>query len=206
MNETLELSALQFDALREVANIASGHAATALGQLTERRIMITVPAFAVAEADELPRILGYHDEPVVVVAMHVLGDVTGSLVFLLPALQAMQLSALLLRRTEPLGDTLDPLAKSSITETANIIGGAYASALATLMGRVVMLSVPAFGVEPPDGVLQRLRSTEPGGQVGLCIETRLTFDEGQSDFGGHMLLLPNRVALKSILEGLQVCC
>lgn len=204
MLETLQLSALQVDALREVANIASGHAATALSQLTERRIMIAVPEFTVATAEELPGILGYRDQPVVVVAMHVLGDMTGSFVFLIPEPQAARLSALLLRRSGPAGDVLDTLAKSSLTETANIIGGAYAGALGTLLGCVVMLSVPAFGIEPPGGVLQKLRATEPEGRVGLCIETRLTLEGAEGDFGGHILLLPNRRALYAILEGLQV--
>ena len=43
MDDVRELHALQRDALREVANIGAGHAATALSQLTNRRIMISVP-------------------------------------------------------------------------------------------------------------------------------------------------------------------
>ncbi|MGQ0703023.1 MAG: chemotaxis protein CheC, partial [Gemmatimonadales bacterium] len=37
------LTALERDALREVANIGAGHAATALSQMTGGRIMISVP-------------------------------------------------------------------------------------------------------------------------------------------------------------------
>lgn len=204
MNRTPQLPHLQLDALREVANIASAHAATALSQLTNRRIMITVPAFTLASAEEIPALLGYTDQRVVVVAMQVLGDVTGSLVFLMPGAKALQLSALLLQRPAPGDGTLDDLARSSLTETANILGGAYAGALGTLMSRVVMLSVPAFGVEPPDGVLKRLRATGADADVGLCIETRLVCEGELRDFGGHMLLLPNHGALRSILEALQV--
>jgi chemotaxis protein CheC len=204
MKRTPALPHLQLDALREVANIASAHAATALGQLTNRRIMITVPELAVASADEIPTLLGYAGQPVVVVAMHLLGDVTGSLVFLMAGAKAQQLSALLLRRPTPEDGTLDALARSSLTETANIIGGAYAGVLATLMSRVVMISVPALGIEPPDGLLKRLRATEADADTGLCIETRLTCDGELGEFGGHMLLLPNRAALRSILDALQV--
>jgi chemotaxis protein CheC len=37
MIDVRELDALQIDALREVANIGAGHAATALSQMTRRR-------------------------------------------------------------------------------------------------------------------------------------------------------------------------
>jgi chemotaxis protein CheC len=204
MKRTPDLPNLQLDALREVANIASAHAATALGQLTNRRIMITVPELALARAEEIPTLLGYTDQQVVVVAMHLLGDVTGSLVFLMAGAKAQQLSALLLQRPTPADGTLDALARSSLTETANIIGGAYAGVLATVMSRIVMISVPALGIEPPDGVLKRLRSAAADAEMGLCIETRLTCAGELGDFGGHMLLLPNPAALRSILAALQV--
>ena len=44
------LSTAARDALREVANIGAGHAATALSQITEQRIMISVPHVNVAHA------------------------------------------------------------------------------------------------------------------------------------------------------------
>src|SRR3989449_3125985 len=43
MEDVRDLKELQIDALREVANIGAGHAATALSQLTNRKIMISVP-------------------------------------------------------------------------------------------------------------------------------------------------------------------
>ena len=43
MVDVRELGSLQLDGLREVANIGAGHAATALSQLTNRRIMVGVP-------------------------------------------------------------------------------------------------------------------------------------------------------------------
>jgi chemotaxis protein CheC len=48
------LSAQQLDALREVANIGAGHAATALSQITGERIMISVPELSIAPLDEIP--------------------------------------------------------------------------------------------------------------------------------------------------------
>ena len=43
MTNPNDLDSLRRDGLREVATIGAGHAATALSQLTDRRIMISVP-------------------------------------------------------------------------------------------------------------------------------------------------------------------
>jgi chemotaxis protein CheC len=198
------LQRLQLDALREVANIASGHAATALGQLTDRRIMITVPEFEAVAIDEIPVVLGYTDEPVVVVAMHLLGDMTGSLVFLMPEVNARRLCTMLLGRTFGPGAKLDELAQSSVKETGNILAGAYASALSQILNGVVMLSVPTFGIEPPDQVLAKHRASGEADDIGLCIETRLSMDGEEAAFGGHLVMLPNQGALRSLLDTLKV--
>lgn len=198
------LQRLQLDALREVANIASGHAATALGQLTDRRIMITVPEFEAVAIDEIPTVLGYSNEPVVVVAMHLLGDMTGSLIFLMPELNARRLCALLLGRPFGPGAALDQLARSTVTETGNILGGAYSSALGAMVSGVVMLSVPIFGIEPPDQVLAKHRASGEADDIGFCIETRLTMDGEDAAFGGHLVMLPNQGSLRALLEALQV--
>ena len=196
----LDRPAIQIDALREVANIASGHAATALGQLTDRKVMISVPEFALARAEQMPQLLGYGKEPVIVVAMQILGDVTGGLVYLMPESQGRRLTHLL--QPEHHSGLWDDIARSCIAETANIIGGAYSGALATLTGRIVMLSVPTFGIEPPDGVLASQHLSNE--QLGLCIESTLMVEGEHEPFGGHILLLPHPAALQMILDALSV--
>src|SRR2546429_5158361 len=54
MEDVRDLKELQIDALREVANIGAGHAATALSQLTNRRIMISVPQINIVRLEEVP--------------------------------------------------------------------------------------------------------------------------------------------------------
>jgi len=198
------LPPVQLDALREVVNIASGHAATALSQLTRRKVMISVPELAVAALTEIPALLGY-GEKVVVIAMQILGDVNGHLVFLMPKVNATVLAELLTRRTVAADGDFDMLAKSSLMETGNVLGGAYAGALSQITGTMVMLSVPIFGVEPPDDVLRQQRDRGPDrGRLALCLETTLTFDESGPRFDGHILLVPSKASLEMILTALRV--
>jgi chemotaxis protein CheC len=199
-----QLPPVQLDALREVVNIASGHAATALSQLTRRKVMISVPELAVAALTEIPTLLGY-GEKVVVIAMQILGDVNGHLVFLMPRANAGVLAELLTRRSVGAEDEFDLLAKSSLMETGNVLGGAYAGALSQITGTMVMLSVPIFGVEPPDDVLRQQRDRGPDrGGLALCLETTLTFDEDGPRFDGHILLVPSKASLEMIFTALRV--
>jgi chemotaxis protein CheC len=55
------LSDLERDALREVANIGAGHAATALSQMTSRKIMISVPEVSVRRLEEVAELVGPSD-------------------------------------------------------------------------------------------------------------------------------------------------
>ena len=54
MEDVRGLKELQLDALREVANIGAGHAATALSQMTNHTIMIAVPEVNVRPLEEVP--------------------------------------------------------------------------------------------------------------------------------------------------------
>src|SRR5438445_13644370 len=84
VEDVRDLKELQIDALREVANIGAGHAATALSQLTNRRIMISVPQINIARLEEVPDLLGHAQEVVAAVLLHMLGDLTGRTLPLVP--------------------------------------------------------------------------------------------------------------------------
>src|SRR5438876_1238209 len=96
MEDVRELKELQIDALREVANIGAGHAATALSQLTNRRIMISVPQINIARLEEVPDLLGNPQDVVAAVLMHMLGDLTGRTLLLFPAAEGLRGHFLLL--------------------------------------------------------------------------------------------------------------
>ena len=62
MEDVRDLKELQLDALREVANIGAGHAATALSQMTNRTIMIAVPEVNVRALEDVTDLVGRDDD------------------------------------------------------------------------------------------------------------------------------------------------
>src|SRR2546430_2977546 len=135
-----DLKRWQIDALREVANIGGGHAATGLSQLTNRRIMISVPQINIARLEEVPDLLGHPQDVVAAVLMHMLGDLTGRTLLLFPESVARRVCDILLRR--PIGTTagIDPLWHSCLQDAGNILSGAYMNALSDFMGMLLLPS------------------------------------------------------------------
>src|SRR5439155_69517 len=153
MEDVRDLKALQIDALREVANIGAGHAATALSQLTNRRIMISVPQINIARLEEVPDLLGDPQEVVAAVLMHMLGDLTGRTLLLFPEPVARKLCDMLLRRPSGTTTVFDALEQSCLKEAGNILSGAYMNALSDFMGMLLLPSVPSLVVDLSAAVL-----------------------------------------------------
>ncbi|MGH7700372.1 MAG: chemotaxis protein CheC [Gemmatimonadales bacterium] len=204
MDDVRELKALQLDALKEVANIGAGHAATALSQLTNRRIMISVPEINVARLEEVPELLGNPQEVVAAVLMHMLGDLTGRTLLLFPEMVARRLCDMLLRR--PLGSTaaFDAIEQSCLKEAGNILSGAYMNALSDFMGMLLLPSVPSLVVDLSAAVLTTTYlNFGHDRDVVFCVETEFHIDSAEG-LRGHFLLLPDLASLKAIFDAIRV--
>jgi chemotaxis protein CheC len=205
MDDLSELKALQLDALREVANIGAGHAATALSQLTERRIMISVPELFVARLEEVPETLGDQEEIVAAVLMHMLGDLTGRMLLTLPEPNAKLLCDLLLRREPGTTAEFGQIEQSSIKEAGNILGGAYMNALSDFMGMMLLPSVPSLAIDHSSAVVTTAQlSFGRDKDVAFCVETNFHFQEADRTLRGHFLLLPDLASLKTIFDAIRV--
>jgi len=161
MDDVRDLKELQLDALKEVANIGAGHAATALSQLTDRRIMINVPEISITRLEDIPASYGDPEAVVAAVLMHVLGDLTGRTLLLLPEDNAHLLCDLLLRRPPGTSDTIGQLEESSLKEAGNILAGAYLNALSDFMGMMLLPSVPSLVVDLAGAVLTTAAASCP---------------------------------------------
>ena len=127
---------MQLDALRELANIASGTAATSLSQMLGRDVDLNVPkAFALPLADAVDA-TGNPEETVTGVALPLEGDLEGIVLLLVKASGAETLCGLL--GVEPGTE----VGESALGEIGNILGAAYLNALSSMTGLNMMPSPP----------------------------------------------------------------
>jgi chemotaxis protein CheC len=200
-----DLGPRQLDALREVANIGAGHAATALSQMVQQRIMVDIPEIKIVRLEEVGEIVGEPDEIVSAVMMQLLGDVTGRTVQIFPWRTAVRLtSTLLSRETGQSPEDFGELEQSALKEVGNILVGAYVNALSEFMGLMLIMSPPAIAIDTAQAVLTTsyLNFGETHDYV-FAVKTRLGMDSN-TDLGAHFLLLPDEPSLKVILRALRI--
>lgn len=205
MLDVRELKETQFDALREVANIGAGHAATALSQMTNSRIMISVPQLQVARLEEVPETLPQPEAVVAAVLMHLHGDITGRTLLILPRASATRLAEILLRRPRGTDTTMGELEQSAIKEAGNILCAAYMNALSDFMGMMILPSVPSLVTDLCAAVLATACSDYgKSDDYIFTIETEFRMDGEAEPLAGYFLLLPDVPSLEAILRSIRM--
>ena len=204
MEDLRTLKAIQMDALREVANIGAGHAATALSQMVGRTIMISVPTINVSRLEEVPPQISEPEEPVAAVLMHMMGDLTGRTLLVFPKRSAVRLASRLLKKKEN-DQSLSEMGQSAIKEAGNILSSAYMNALSDFMGMLLLPSPPSLAVDMSEAVL-----TSTYLQFGtdrdyvVCVESEFVIDDTGEPLRGFFLLLPDAASLTAILKAVRV--
>ena len=205
MEDIRSLKPNQLDALREVANIGAGHAATALSQMTGGTIMISVPTINIARLEEVPPQVSGPEEPVAAVLMHMLGDLTGRTLLVFPKPTAIRLSEMMLRRPQGSSVDLGELEQSAIKEAGNILSGAYMNALSDFMGLMLLPSPPSLAIDMSDAVLTTayLQFGSDRDYV-FCVESEFFLQDIGERLRGFFLLLPDYASLQAILKAIRV--
>lgn len=200
------LSELQRDALREVANIGAGHAATALSLMTGTRIFISVPTITFAPLEELASMMTAADaDPVALVPMAMSGSLRGHTILGFPLKTAHRLASLMLRRDPEFGGTLSELESAALTEAGNILAGAYMTALSEFLRMMLLPSPPSLTVGPARAVLAATAaSTGHTGGVVFCVETEFMIDDVAGTLPGYFFLLPDADSLTAMLAAIRV--
>lgn len=196
------LTARQLDALREVANIGAGHAATALSQMTDQRIMISVPTLSIASIDNMPNQIAEPEEPVAAVLMRMEGDLTGLTLLVFPQPIALRVAGLMMRRPVRV---LGEIEESAIKEAGNILSAAYLNALADFLHMTLLPSPPSLAVDMSDAVLSStFVASAQGASEVVCVESEFSLLEIDERLRGFFLLLPDPPSLQKLLKAINV--
>ena len=205
MEDVRDLKASQLDAMREVANIGAGHAATALSQMTNRKIMITVPRVNVRPLEEACDTVGAPDQVIAAVLMHMMGDLTGRALVLFPQSAARTLCDFLLRREMGTTQAFGEMEQSTLKEAGNILGSAYLNALSDFMGMMLVPSVPSLVIDLSGAILTTAHvNFGHDRDYAFCVETSFRVDGTSEPLGGHFLLLPDLASLRSIFDAIRL--
>ncbi|MHB1568073.1 MAG: chemotaxis protein CheC [Solirubrobacteraceae bacterium] len=193
MNQSL--SDIQLDALRELANIASGTAATALSQMLAREVEISVPkALALPPADAVEA-CGEAEAHVAGVVVPLQGDISGVVLLLIPFEQAENLCAML--GVEPHSEVGD----SALCEIGNILATSYLTGLGAMTGLSLEPSPPHLQSDMLAAIVSTLLvATSGADDLALVLDSEL--DVSGEPCSISFLLLPTSGQISDLLAPL----
>ncbi|AFQ45733.1 MULTISPECIES: chemotaxis protein CheC [Desulfosporosinus] len=198
----MKITQFQLDALREIGNIGSAHAATALSTLLQRRIDMSVPEVWAVRFEELSAIVGQLDDPQAVIYVKVEGDAPGKAVFFFPVESAEIVVQLLFGTNEPMDLYMGEMAQSALKEVGNILVSSFIMALTQFSGIPLQPSVPALAVDMIGASLDAIFLEEGVlDDTVLFIDTQLT---GIPKIEGQFIFLPEEGSLKKLLGAMGV--
>lgn len=205
MADVRSLSDLERDALREVANIGAGHAATALSQMTGRTIMIDVPEVEIRRLEEVAELVGPPETVIAAILMHMMGDLTGRTMVVLPDNSARILCDILLRRPPGATTGYAAMEHSTLKETGNILSSAYLNALSDFMGMMLLPSIPSLVIDLAGAVLTTTYlNFGHDRDFVLCVDTSFRVEGAHETLRGQFLLLPDLPSLHAIFDAIRL--
>lgn len=204
MDEIRNLGEFQLSVLREVGNIGAGHAATALSQLLQSEIQMNVPQVSVVQFDEISDVVGGPEKVVIGIFLRVLGEVPGSIFFLLEVESAKRLIANLVGDyASPDPEEFSDMEISALQEVGNILAGSYLSSLVDFTHKEMSPTPPAIAVDMAGAILSiGLIQLGPAADYALVVNTE--FIQGARNIEGHFFLLPDPGSVETLFRSLGV--
>jgi chemotaxis protein CheC len=186
---------LQLDALRELANIGSGTASTALSAMLGRSVDISVPKAQALPFAEAVEAAGPAEQEITGIVLGIVGDMNGTVLLLVPPADADALCRML--GVEP----DDEVALSALGEIGNIVGTSYINALASMTGMAIEPTPPATTTDMLGALVASVLAGQAhAGDVALMLDSNLVV-EG-ADCAVSFLLVPDQGGVDTLLARL----
>jgi len=195
------LTDVQRDALKEIGNVCSGNAATALSQLLNKKITIVVPKIHFLPIEKVPAAVGGADKLVVGLVLRVLGDLPSTILFVFSQRDALNLTALMTAKPISNGSVITEVERSALKEIGVILANAYLGALSSFVGMGLVPCVPEIIVDMAGAMVDYLLiELSCVSKFALLIESE--FHEFTTSITGHFFLIPNPAGFEIVIKAI----
>lgn len=198
-----KLNAMHIDVLKEIGNIGSGNAATALSCLLSDTVDMSVPDVKVVDINQALTLLGGPENLVYGVMGRITGDIHAYMMFLIQQEFAAVILQEMLEKKITSFQELTELDLSAIAEIGNILISSYVNSITTLSQLDMKLSVPALCVDMV-GAMLSVPAIEMGAVSDQLIFIKNDFLSEVHTITANMLLVPDMDSLKKIMQRLGI--
>lgn len=202
------LTTFQLDVMKEIGNIGSGNAATALSKMLNKKIGMHVPSVRVVDFEEMMNLVGGPEEIITAVFLRIEGEVPGQMFFILSPEEAESFVKQLtgIDDFSVIDHPDNPMALSALQEIGNILAGSYLSALSDFIGGSLLPSIPLLTIDMAGAILaEGLLEISQVSDHAMVIDTLIDDHEDEGDpIKGHFFLLPDPDAFDHLFDKLGV--
>ena len=195
-----DMSAQYMDVLKELGNIGAGNAATALAELLQSKVDMSVPQVKLINFSQIGELIGGEEQVMAGMYLAIQKDITGSILFLVKEEVALHLVKKLMG--DYAQDIRGEMEQSALKEISNIITGAYLNSLSTLTNLKIFPTPPQLTVDMASAILSvpAIYFGTMGDKI-LLIQSQF-YDEVEID--GYFILIPDLDSYSKILTSLGI--
>jgi len=198
-----ELTTMEIDTLREIGSIGTGNAATALSQMLNRRVRITLPEVRIMGYNEAIEWIGGPEAITAGVLVKISGQMNGVML----SIQSLEFVNLVLDSMldEKITDydELKEMERSALIEIGNIMISTFINAMSSLADITLELTVPCLTVDM-QGAILTVPMAEYGGQTDYLMTIGGNFVCEDKEVPCRLLLSPDIRSLNYLLRKLGV--
>mgnify|MGYP000246808718 FL=1 len=207
MGQNSEFTSIHMDAIREVGNIGTGNAATALSKLIGRTVDMDVPVAELVPIYQVAAHYGSPEMPVCAVLVRTEEEYSCTLLFMIEEEKANKLAELIIPMDLSGMDEQMRLQirDSALSEQGNIILGAFLNALAQITGWVLPTTAPAVAHDMLGSIMDLVASMFGIiGDSAMLVKTSLQVKDLEEELGGTVIMIPDPGSLETLLSRLGV--
>jgi chemotaxis protein CheC len=203
MSNINNLNEIHFDVLKELGNIGSGNAVTALAKMLGRKVDMQVPHVNLVEFKDLAEFIGGPESTIVGILVSISGDIQGIMMFLLKVDSAHRLVDIVMNGMETSEVWFNEIELSAIQEIGNIMVSSYFTSLAGLINKSFIPSIPYLSIDMANAILS-VPAIEFGKVSDRALFIETTFSVDDINVGGYFVLVPDMPSFTTILTSLGV--
>lgn len=203
LNTYDDLNDIHIDVLREIGNIGSGNAASALASMLARQVSISVPIIRILDYEQVVEELGGPEQMIVGLLLSLEGDVKGMIMFLLHQNFANMTLSALMGADVPEDAEMDEMAYSAIQEVANIMAASFVNAISEMTGLTINITVPSMCVDMLGAILS-VPAIHYANISDKIVFIQDEFSSQDLHAPNHVLLIPDVESLGKIMTNLGI--
>lgn len=171
------LTEFELDQLKEIVNIGTSSASTALSQMIGKKVLVNILDVNFDTVEESVEYIGESSEVVTAVLLRLLGDATGMMLFVFPE-ESGHRTVRLIAKTGIIKEFLTEYDRSLLREVGNILAGACLTALSKFIGLNVYHSVAEVATDMLGAIVSSaMAEVGKASDIALIFKVNMTIED-----------------------------